>query len=87
MLKSKSGTNEHPIKPFELRICGIFSWQLPRGSFAFKPTNYGLQERLMKEKTPPKKTIDQTTFVSGNRFLSSLGTPGTQFFLLIFFEF
>ena len=26
ILKSKSGTNEHPIKPFDARICGIFSW-------------------------------------------------------------
>ena len=55
MLDSKSGTNEHPTRPFELRICGIFSWPSPPGFFAFKPCNYGLQEQLISKKAPQKK--------------------------------
>ena len=48
ILKNKSGTNEHPIKPFDARICGIFSRQLPPGFFTFKPCNYGLQMEVKK---------------------------------------
>ena len=46
MLNSKSGTNEHPTRPFELRICGFFSWPSPPSFFAFKPPNYRLQTQL-----------------------------------------
>ena len=46
ILQSKSGTNEHPIKPFDARICGIFSWHLPPGFFTFKPCNYGLHMKI-----------------------------------------
>ena len=46
ILKSKSGMNDHPIKPFDTRMCGSKSWPSPRGFFTFKPCKYELQMKL-----------------------------------------
>ena len=46
MLDSKSGTNDHPISPFDTRFCVSEFWTSQPCFYRVKTPNYGLQTQL-----------------------------------------
>ena len=48
ILDSKSGTNDHPIRPFDTRICGGEIWTSQLCFYRVKPPNYIVQMEVKK---------------------------------------
>ena len=85
--KSKSGMNGHPRSPFDTIIEPVDSPMYQPGFYAFKPCNYGLQERLISKKAAPPQKKDgpqQKMFrtpknhQARNHPILLLGSLGTQ---------
>ena len=80
ILDNKSGTNEHPTRLLDTRICGGEFWAFQLCFYSFKPCNYGLQRRLMSKKVAPpqKKFWSSENRQARNHPSASLGSLGTQ---------
>ena len=78
--KSKSAMTRHPIRPFDTIICVSEFWASQLCFFAFKPCNYGLQERLMSKKVAPPQKMFRTpkNRQARNHPILLLGSLGTQ---------
>ena len=48
ILKSKSGMNDHPTRPFDTNICGVKFWASQLCFYGLKTPNYTPQKEVKK---------------------------------------